>query len=354
MKKLIVFIALSLTCYLGANAQIQNFQQHPRAYTTRKSFWEETNIQGSIDSAQRWQYQIDYQQRRMADASWTKGMAGSNTDNIMKNPYQYVVRPWIHYWVVPKRVRLSLSPLGYWLTYTPAIENSSYSTKTENWSRGSQTLQPEFRICPQVTVNDQVGRLLIVNRYRYEFRFQGNKMPSSPDFWGDLGEGYNFNPNPIGATGVGGTTQHAGRFRWQVRMMYVFNNGGKMLKNSVYLNAWNELFLATGRHTDITKVVNQNRTIGMIGWKLPTDYPIRIEAGITYQANFAYATKYEANGASYTVLSTTPGVGSYTGSRQVELNTAYTIYVIFDEFHTLFKKKKQPQDEPKYPHPEKL
>ena len=344
MKKLIVFIALSMTCFLSANAQapVQNFTNHPRAYTTRYSMWEETNVQGSIDSAQRWQYQLDLQWRRMADASWTQGMAGSNTSNIMKNPYQYVVRPWIHYWVVPKRVRFSLSPLGYWLTYTSPIEGSANSTK--EGGKNVQTVQPEFRICPQITINNQIGRLLIVNRYRYEFQFKGNRMPSTTDFWGDLGEGYSFYPNSIGQ-GFGST--HGGRLRWQVRAQYMFNSD-KMQANTVYLNMWNELFLSMGRHTDLTKTVNQNRLVAMLGWKLPTAYPIRVEAGITFQTAFVYADKTNGTNGSYVY-----NQSGYTGSRQVENNLAYTVYVIFDEFHTMFKKKR-PQDEPKFPHPEKL
>ena len=358
MKKLIVFIALSMTCYLSANAQnmIQNFTNHPRAYTTRYSMWEETNIQGSLfskkDSLQRWQYQLDLQWRRMADASWTEGEKGSNTSNIMKNPYQYVVRPWIHYWLVPKRIRLSLSPLGFWETYTPAIEGSANSVAPQYYSAENKsnkqigTVQPEFRICPQVTVNNQIGRLLFVNRYRYEFQFKGNRMPTTTDFWGDLGQGYSFYPNAIGQ-GVGST--HAGRFRWQVRAQYVFNNAGKMKKNSVYANAWNELFLSMGRHVDITKTVNQNRLVAMVGWKLPTEFPIRLEAGITFQTSYVYADK-STDGNYYS----TSSLGSYSGSRQVENNLAYTVYIIFDEFHTLFKKNKNPQDEPKFPHPAKL
>jgi hypothetical protein len=356
MKKLIVFIALSMTCFLSANAQIgnqvQNFTNHPRSYTTRYSFWEETNFQGSIDSAQRWQYQVDYQQRRMADASWTKGDPGSNTSNIMKNPYQYVVRPWIHYWLVPKRVRLSLSPIGFWETYTPAIESAAYSNGDKQAK--APTVQPEFRICPQITFNNQIGRLLLVMRYRYEFRFQGNRMPQQTDFWGDLGEGYSFYPTGIGQSGHYGST-HAGRFRWQTRVQLLLNSN-KMQANTVYINAWNELFISTGRHVDITKVMNQNRLVAMIGWKLPTAYPIRLEAGVTFQTNFVYAVNGNGYGGTYT---TTGGAGSgpvlsgYTGSRQVENNVAYTVYLIFDEFHTLFKKKR-PQDEPKFPHPEKL
>ncbi|WP_018341476.1 DUF2490 domain-containing protein [Cytophaga aurantiaca] len=336
MKKLIVTVALSLSGMLCAFAQTtpsQNFADHPRAYTQRKSFWFEANISGSIDSLQRWQYQIDYQYRRMADASYIQG---GNQGNIFKDPYQQVIRPWIHYWVIPQKLRFSLSPLGYWITWTPPQEGSVY--KVDGQDQG-QAVFPEFRICPQVTVNSQLGRLLFSNRYRYEFRLIGDRSQSTT-FMDDLGAGYSFYPNPNGS---GNGSSHQGRLRWQIRAQLLLNSP-KMQKNTVYINAWNELFIGMGKHVDYQKMLNQNRTVALFGWKLPTQYPIRIEAGITYQVNFLY---------NIDQVPTQPTV-SY-GKRNVEANTAYTVYIIFDEFHTLFKKKgRKPQDEPKFPHPEKL
>jgi hypothetical protein len=338
MKKLIVTITL-LIAVMYANAQqpapvpVQNYAQDPRAYTHRHSAWSEMNFTGSIDSAQRWQYQIDYQYRRMADASWT----GGNTSNIFKNPYQQVVRPWIHYWVIPKKVRLSLSPIGYWMTNSAPLE--SQLNKVDGVNVNDRTVQPEFRICPQITINSQLGRLLFSTRYRYEFRFIGNREKATGDFWGDLGEGYTFYPNSIGANTA---SSHQGRFRWQVRAQLLLNSS-KMQKNTVYLNVWNELFISMGKSTDISKALNQDRLVAMVGWKLPTNFPIRLEAGVTYQAAY-----------NYNLTSPTNNPTSTYSNRNVELNTAYTVYVIFDEFHTLFKKNgRRAQDEPKFPHPER-
>ncbi|HSY62610.1 MAG TPA: DUF2490 domain-containing protein [Cytophaga sp.] len=337
MKKLIVTVALSIVGMLCAYAQapvptpVQNFAAHPRAYTHRHSAWSEINFTGSIDSAQRWQYQIDYQYRRMSDASWS----GGNTADIFKNPYQQVLRPWIHYWVIPKRVRLSLSPLGYWITYSGPDEGQLYKVNGQN--QGT-TVQPEFRICPQVTVNNQIGRLLFSNRYRYEFRFVGNRQQQSGGFFDDLGDGYSFYPNNIGS---GSGSSHQGRFRWQIRAQLLLNSK-KMQKNSIYLNVWNELFLAMGKSVDFSKMLNQDRLVGLVGWKLPTAYPIRLEAGVTFQTVYQYNLGVPANNPNITY-----------GNRNVELNTAYTVYIIFDEFHTMFSKKKRPQDEPKFPHPER-
>ena len=337
MKKLIVTVALSTVGMLCAFAQTptasQNFADHPRAYTHRYSFWSEFNMSGSIDSAQRWQYQIDYQYRRMSDASY---IVVGDHGNIFKNPSQQVLRPWIHYWIIPKKLRFSLSPLGYWITWTPPQEGAVYPT-----SQGNQgaTVYPEFRICPQITVNSQLGRLQFVNRYRYEFRYVGNREQSTT-FAEDLGKGYSFYPNPIGQ-GYG--SNHLGRFRWQIRAQLLLNSP-KMRKNSIYLNMWNELFIGIGKHINYSKMLNQNRTVAMIGWKLPTQYPVRLEAGVTLQTNFLYN------------IGTVPTQPNVTYNKQnVELNTAYTIYIIFDEFHTIFKGKgkKAKQDEPMFPHPQK-
>src|ERR1700761_8355798 len=126
MKKFNLFLITLGTLFIASlnpiNAQTstpvpaQNLAQDPRVNTQRKSFWFETNIGGSITANKRWQYQIDYQYRRMADASY---VVGGNHSNIFKDPYQQVFRPWIHYWAIPGQVRLSLSPLGYWSTRTP-------------------------------------------------------------------------------------------------------------------------------------------------------------------------------------------------------------------------------------------
>lgn len=320
MKKLIVTVALSLSGMLCAFAQTpsQNFSQHPRAYTHRNSFWSEINAFGNITADKKWQYQIDYQYRRMADASYIQG---GNHGNIFKDPYQQVVRPWIHYWIKPGAIRFSLSPIGYWITWTPSQEGQVYKTEDGNVGR---TVFPEFRVCPQVTFQQTYGRFQFVNRYRYEFRWVGNREKSS-GFFNDLDEGFSFYPNAIGQ---GHGSNHLGRFRWQIRGQVLLNKA-KMEKNTIYLNMWNELFIGVGKHIDFMKMLNQNRTVALIGWRLPTGIPIRVEAGVTYQAAYLYN------------IGTPPTQPNVTYQKQnVELNTAYTIYVIIDDFHTIFKKKK--------------
>lgn len=274
----------------------------------RYSFWEETNFFGHLTADKKWQYQVDYQYRRMSDASTING---GQHYNIFKDPYQQVLRPWIHYWIKPGAIRFSLSPLGYWATWLPPQEPQS--TPEGKSAVGQRVFFPEFRVCPQVTLVQKFGRFEVIQRYRYEFRWLGQKTQVAGDI-SDFGDGYNFGPN--GAYG----SNHAGRIRYQLRCQFPLNNA-KIEKKTFYVNAWNELFLAVGKNTPVNRIFNQNRLIALLGYKFNTEYPIRVEAGVTYQALFQYSA----------------------GAVNVENNTALTVYLIFDEFHTLFKSKKTQQ-----------
>lgn len=116
LKKMF-FLLLSGMAWIDGMSQVpvQDFSTHPRVYTKRYSFWFEGNFNGTIakdDSAKvRWQYQIDYQYRRMSDASYIKN---GEYYNIFKDLFQNVIRPWIHYWLVPGKVRVSFSPKSNW------------------------------------------------------------------------------------------------------------------------------------------------------------------------------------------------------------------------------------------------
>ena len=304
----------------------QDLTQHPRVNTHRKSFWSEINFQGALSKDKRWQYQFDLQYRRMSDARYVVGGAHGN---IFKNPYQQVYRPWIHYWIVPGQVRLSLSPIGFWETYTAPTDASVYSTPEtqvagKNTNTGA-TVQPEFRICPQITFNNNYGRFQVVNRIRFEYRIQGNRHPASQNYFDDVTEGYSFYPNPQGQ-GYGST--HAGRLRWQSRVQIALNKK-KVEPGAIYINAWDEVFISVGRYVNFNKMLNQNRLVAMVGFYLPTKYPIKIETGITYQTNLLYN------------IGTVPTQPDVTYSKQnVEQNLAYTTYVIFDNFHSFLRKKK--------------
>jgi hypothetical protein len=251
MKKysMVFVLSMLLFCGLTSKAQTvtpvppQNLNAHPRVNTNLKSLWTEFNLNGSISKDKRWQYQMDIQYRRAGDASYIKG---GDEGNILKNRYQTVFRPWIHYWIVPGQVRFSLSPIGYWSTFTPANQSSLYSTAqtqvgTSN-TNTSSTVQPEFRICPQITLNNQYGRFLVSYRMRYEFRFLGDRHVASNKLANDLDWGYNFYPNQ---QGQGYGSNHQGRLRLQTRVAFAFNKP-KIQPGAFYLNAWDEVFLAIG------------------------------------------------------------------------------------------------------------
>ncbi|HVD96647.1 MAG TPA: DUF2490 domain-containing protein [Cytophagaceae bacterium] len=318
----IIFIQLMLIAVgYAANAQSTvNLSQHPRVNTHRQSFWSEVNLFGKLSKDKKWQYQIDLQYRRMADADYIKG---GQHNNIFAQPYQQVFRPWIHYWAIPGALRFSLSPIGYWLTYTPEDEGALNPTPTTPKGSTGSTVFPEFRTCPQVTLVQSFGRVQVSQRFRYEFRWIGNKHVASHSL-DDYTYGYSFYPNDIGQ-GFG--SSHQGRLRWQCRMMVPLTKKN-ITQNTLYLNAWNELFIAMGKHVGYNKMLNQNRVVGLLGYMLPSKYPIKLELGVTYQTLFYY---------NIGAVPTDPS--SNFGKQNVEYNTAYTVYLIFDDFHSFVKKK---------------
>lgn len=328
----IIAALISFACSNTAKGQVpvQNFNTEPRAYTHRQSFWTEFNLSGDLSKDGRWQYQMDYQYRRGSDASFVKG----GSSDPFKEIQQQVFRPWIHYWIVPKALRFSLSPVGFWVTWTPKEETATnYPNADGNTS--TQSVYPEFRICPQVTSYQNFGRVQFINRFRYEFRYIGNRRAADNDI-SDFGKGFDFAPTDIGdqsaSKGWYGNN-HIGRLRWQVRAQIPLGKGKTKVENKTwYINTWNELFVATGPRVANTKLLNQNRFVFMLGYKLNTQIPIKIEGGFTYQ------TIYQYN------MNTPPGDPSVSFLKNnVENNFAYTIYVICDDFHGLFRKKAKEQ-----------
>ena len=327
MAKAVLVLLILSSQILGSVAQttpVQNFGNDPRAYTHRKSFWTEFNLGGNITKDKRWQYQIDYQYRRMADASYIQG---GQTGNIFKDPYQQVLRPWIHYWIIPGALRFSLSPIGYWVTWTPSAETALYPNK-DGVTTG-QSVFPEFRICPQITTSQNFGRVLFVNRFRYEFRYLGERSAADNDL-SDFGKGFNFAPTDVGnqSTSAGWYgNNHQGRLRIQTRLQVPLNRK-TVTEKTLYVNVWNELFLSMGPHIKNNKILNQNRLVGLLGYRFKGQIPIKIEAGVTYQTLYFYNIDLPPTNSSVTYQ-----------SANVENNLAYTIYFVCDEFHKLFQKK---------------
>lgn len=280
----------------------QNYATHPRVYTHRHSFWTEANLNGTIirtdSGAARLQYQTDWQYRRGADFDYVRN---GNRNNIFKDPFQIVIRPWLHYWPVPGKLRLSLSPLGYWGTLSPRGDSNVTST-------------PEFRICPQFSFFQRIGKLDIQQRYRLEMRWLGNSQPVSG----------HFRDYFVGTDWM--STGQRLRFRYMLRLTYPISKSG-----DTFLTLWDELFLGFGRNVGNNRIWDQNRLVTMVGQKFRiNDYPMKVEVGTAWQV----ASRFNMN-----VPPTQPdGYGSYE-KNNVENNLALQVYFICDDFLGFLKKK---------------
>lgn len=264
-----------------------------RVYIQRKSFWFEGNLNGSIRRNSRdelvWQYQLDYQYRRGSDAS---NVANGNHLNGFKDMQQNVVRPWIHFFPVAGKIRLSISPLGHWGSWTPRAD-------------GPVKYYHEFRSTYQFTMFYKIGRVELQQRYRYERRWISAKDSAMGGFKDVFSKGGEFYSD-----------LRKNRLRYLVRANIPINKSG-----SQYISVWNEAFIGFGRNVANNKLFDQNRLVCLYGRKFNQDtYPMKLEVGFLWQV----APKYDL--AQY-------------GRQNWESNLALNVYLIFDEFHK-FKHKK--------------
>jgi hypothetical protein len=275
-----ILIAVSLFIFVNA------FAQSPRKYITNNMFWTETILNGSIKG--KWKYQLDYQNRRQAFNSEADG----NHQNIFANRFQQVLRPWIHYQLNPN-VRFSLSPIGWWGTWN--VPNESVTKFT-----------PEYRICPQITLTQKLGRIEFSQRYRYEFRFLGVADTTTTAFDFLNNNSYVFKD-----------TNKKGRFRYFVRAIIPLNKK-TMEKGTLYVNVFDEIFLAIGKNVGNYNLLDQNRSFAGLGYKFNTI--MRLELGYLNQAAFKF---------------------NNTTHNNVELNSVMQVYLIIDDFNALFKKREK-------------
>lgn len=293
MKKIIILL-LAIVAIESVKSQTPQ-----RETFSRNSFWTETVINGVVKG--KWRWQLDYQYRRMSDAS----DVANGSKNPFKNAFQHVYRPWIHY-QLNDNVRFSLSPLGFWETFTPGVEAS-----------GTRKVQPEYRICPQLTLTNKIGRVTIDQRYRYEFRYLGQKVDELKNSEFAYSEGYTF-------TDAG----KKGRARYCVRAIVPLGNHQKLEAKTFYITAWNEVFLGTGKNTNNDKIWDQNRTFCLLGYKPDMKFPMRFELGYGRQVANRVTSSYNA----------TTNQLVETGHK-IEVNNLFQVYVIFENFNKLFSKK---------------
>lgn len=289
--KILIVLCLSIKIYSQTTDE--------REVVSRNSFWTETVINGVIKD--KWRYQLDFQYRRTSDLS----DAINGSSNMFKNNFQHVYRPWIHY-QLNENVRLSLSPIGFWETYTSSLESGSVNK-----------VQPEFRICPQFTLSNKIlnNRLIIDQRYRYEFRYFGTKVATDKGEFSDYSYGMDFPTN-----------SRKQRARYFIRAILPLNH--KTLdKNTFYLTAWNELFIGLGKNTANDKIWDQNRSFIMLGYKPNWDFPMRFELGYSAIFKNTFTSKIDATGQFVE-----------TG-HMIERNNILQVYIIVENLNKLFTKK---------------
>lgn len=303
---LLSFLLLATNAISQVVSPYQDFSKNPRVLTPRYSFWFEGNINGTIkrdkNQKPKWQYQLDYQYRRNSDASYIKD---GEHYNIFKDMTASIIRPWFHYWPMAGKLRLSISPIGHWGSWTPKAEEPlSYFH--------------EYRTTLQGTLYYHLGKLEIQQRYRFEFRFIGNKTltnrTNDATFTDLFSKGY------YPSTGF------KTRLRYNVRLNYPVSKDG-----SKYISVWDELFLGLGKNTANNKFLDQNRLVALYGIKFNHDrYPMKLEFGLTWQLQPKYNIDIPVT-QDYTY-------GSFQ-KRNIESNLALQIYLIFDEFHKFRKSK---------------
>lgn len=299
---LVLFLFTFSLSSAQSNTPVQDFSKDPRVYTQRRSFWFEGNLNGNLskDTVHKLTYQVDLQYRRSGDADYINN---ANVYNIFQDLAQAVVRPWIHYWPVADKIRLSASPAGIWGTWSSPSE-------------GQLVYFPEIRSSYQLTFFQRISKWEFQHRYRYEFRFIGAKNSSCR---GNLSDVFTTNGFP------------SDLYKNRVRYMFRVTRPLGARENS-YLTFWNELFIGLGRNNANNKIVDQNRFIAMYGRKLNKQkYPMKLEVGLMWQLQPKYnITIPPTQSATY---------GSFENNNW-ESNLALQLYWIFDDFHHFRHSKK--------------
>ena len=270
----------------------------PRDYIVNHMFWGNMVLAGKIKG--KFDYQLDLEYRTQADPNHPADpgtTVGSDHYNIFKHPYQYAIRPWIHYQPT-KHLRFSISPLTWFGTWQYPVDGVTY-------------YQPEYRTAAQVTTYHSIGRVILDNRYRFEYRWYGVKVvdndvsnPTGPS------DSYDFL-----------SSNEKMRFRYRLRVNIPLNK--KVLEvGTCYLMTSSEIFLQLGNNVANANIFDQNRFYFGLGYKVSPMF--RTETGFFNQTAFRFNNKAKNN---------------------VDVNNAIFVNLIFDDFNRLFRKKKKPTAE---------
>ncbi|MBC7389314.1 MAG: DUF2490 domain-containing protein [Opitutaceae bacterium] len=268
-----------------------------RDYLNNKMFWFQGVIVGKISP--KWTYHLDLEYRRQADPEYgyKKGdNVGTDQSAIFKNPYQYAIRPFIHY-QPNEHIRFSLSPLTWFGSYTFPVNGRTYYT-------------PEFRWSPQVTFYKNFGRVQIHQRYRLEFRYFGKKT-----------EDTNL-PDPTGPSSSYEFTDQGRHTRLRILVRAVIPlNSMKVEKGTHYIMTSEELMFKFGKYVDNANFFDQSRFYLVYGYKFHPE--MRFEIGYLNQIAFRLNNGY----------------GQLPGNN-IDLNNNLFVSYIIDDFTSFFKKEK--------------
>ena len=286
-----------------------SYGQDVRHYNVKNSQWTEINFAGRI--SKKFDWQLDWQYRRQSEQ--VNYQPDAKLGNIFRNPYQNVFRPWIHFYPdSTRKVRLSVSPIGFWGTFGPAGSNGTVKAPGE--PANDEILEyPEIRSCYQVTTYDKIGRVKLQYRARFEFRWLGLGQPSSVVH---NGTGFDF---------FHGFPMRDRILKYRLR---IFSRADIALKGKTidpkefYLAIADELWVGLGVKTANSNLLDQNRAYFGVGYKVAKD--IRVELGylnqIIPQNIYASGTK---------------------NIRNMDFNNVIHVFVFFDNFNRFFEKKQE-------------
>ncbi len=241
----------------------QAFTQSPREYVHNNVFWSMSFFNGKLSKNGKFNYEIEYQYRRISDPDI---QAVNRNGSPFAHLQTQFIRPWLYYQLNPN-VRFSLSPISWFGAW--------------NYTNGNlANFIPEYRITPQVTVSQAIGRVLFQHRFRYEFRFLGKPFTDK--------EQVNYLTGGGGYEGFSDNTK--GRVRYLLRANILLNSE-KMQAKTLYSANWDEVFISTGEKVGNANLLDQNRIFIGLGYKFDTHF--RVETGYLNQTIFKFnnATK---------------------------------------------------------------
>jgi Protein of unknown function (DUF2490) len=272
---------VTLAFLFTAGLYFNSFAQNPtplREFHIINNGWTDFNVTGKIKGKLLWQ--IENQHRR-EDMQGDYNEA-TKTGNPYKNLNQHLFRPYLHYQLNPN-IRFSLMPMGW-------IGSNRFKDGKPS------AFFSELRMAPQVILTQNIGRIRFDNRFRYEFRWIGkNKDVNDKNFI--YGGDYS-------------TTTFKERFRYQVKMTIPLNKP-KMDDKTVYIQAYNELFVNIGKNIPNINIFDQNRVMVGLGYKF--NKFVAVEAGFMRQSIYRFNNTDKNNVDRNNILQTNLAISNFEG-----------------------------------------